>query len=219
MLIFSNRYILQCQVLPKLTVRLKVAQLCLNSLQPHGQQLARLLCPWNYPGKSTEVGSRSFSRTSSQPRDRAQVFSLARWILFTVWATREAHSQKKKNQTTTEIQTYAKIYTCWCQNKVYMLKISFVQDNAKYVIITDILMLGGYKFSRRHTAWTDQESKPQLVRLMKYQGKLRFLTLNCPQGLPCSPVVKISLSNAGGEGSIPGRELKSHMPQGQKTKA
>ena len=58
-------------------------------------------------------------------------------------------------------------------------------------------MIGGYKFSRRHTPWTGQEGKPQLVRLMKYQGKLRFLTLNCPQGLPCSPVVKISPSNAG----------------------
>ena len=28
-----------------------------NSLWPHGLQPARLLCPWNYPGKNTEVGS------------------------------------------------------------------------------------------------------------------------------------------------------------------
>ena len=35
---------------------------------------------------------------------------------------------------------------------------------------------------------------------------------------PGDPVVKTSPSNAGGEGSIPGRELRSHMPQGQKTK-
>ena len=27
-----------------------------NSLQPHGLQLTRLLCPWNFPGKSTGVG-------------------------------------------------------------------------------------------------------------------------------------------------------------------
>ena len=27
-----------------------------NSLWPHGLQLARLLCPWNFPGKNTEVG-------------------------------------------------------------------------------------------------------------------------------------------------------------------
>ena len=28
-----------------------------NSLQPHGLQPARLLCPWNFPGKNTGVGS------------------------------------------------------------------------------------------------------------------------------------------------------------------
>ena len=28
-----------------------------NSLQPHGLEPARLLCPWNSPGKNTEVGS------------------------------------------------------------------------------------------------------------------------------------------------------------------
>ena len=27
-----------------------------KSLQPHGLQLARLLCPWNSPGKNTEAG-------------------------------------------------------------------------------------------------------------------------------------------------------------------
>ena len=27
-----------------------------NSLQPHGQQPARLLCPWDFPGKNTGVG-------------------------------------------------------------------------------------------------------------------------------------------------------------------
>ena len=27
-----------------------------NSLQPHGLQPARLHCPWNFPGKNTEVG-------------------------------------------------------------------------------------------------------------------------------------------------------------------
>ena len=27
-----------------------------NSLQPHGLQLARFLCPWDFPGKNTGVG-------------------------------------------------------------------------------------------------------------------------------------------------------------------
>ena len=35
---------------------------------------------------------------------------------------------------------------------------------------------------------------------------------------PGGPVVKTSPSNAGDAGSIPGRELRSHMPWGQKTK-
>ena len=30
-----------------------------DSLQPHGLQSARLLCPWNSPGKNTGVGSHS----------------------------------------------------------------------------------------------------------------------------------------------------------------
>ena len=30
-----------------------------DSLQPHGLQPAKLLCPWNSPGKTTEVGSHS----------------------------------------------------------------------------------------------------------------------------------------------------------------
>ena len=30
-----------------------------NCLQPHGLQPARLLCPWNFPGKNTEVGGHS----------------------------------------------------------------------------------------------------------------------------------------------------------------
>ena len=30
-----------------------------DSLQPHGLQLTRLLCPWDFPGKNTDVGSHS----------------------------------------------------------------------------------------------------------------------------------------------------------------
>ena len=35
-----------------------VAKSCLT-LPPHGLQTARLLCPWDFPGKNTEVGSHS----------------------------------------------------------------------------------------------------------------------------------------------------------------
>ena len=40
-----------------------------DSLQPHGLQLTRFLCPWDFPGKNTGVGSISSSRGSSWPRD------------------------------------------------------------------------------------------------------------------------------------------------------
>ena len=36
-----------------------VAQSCLTLLRPHGLQPFRLLCPWNSPGKNTEVGYHS----------------------------------------------------------------------------------------------------------------------------------------------------------------
>ena len=46
-----------------------------DSLQPHGLQPARLLCPWNSSGKKTGVGSHSL--LSSQPRDRIRVSCIA----------------------------------------------------------------------------------------------------------------------------------------------
>ena len=33
-----------------------VTELCLTLLQPHGLQVTRLLCPWNFPCKNTRVG-------------------------------------------------------------------------------------------------------------------------------------------------------------------
>ena len=44
---------------------------------------------------------------------------------------------------------------------------------------------------------------------------------NCSYNLklrdfPGGPVVKTLPSNAGGAGSVPGRELRSHIPRGQK---
>ena len=30
-----------------------------DSLEPHGLKPARLICPWNSPGKNTEVGNHS----------------------------------------------------------------------------------------------------------------------------------------------------------------
>ena len=60
-----------------------------SSLQPHGLQPIRLLCPWNYPGKNTGLGCHSPLRGSSLPRDRTRVSCIA-GRFFTIWATRKA---------------------------------------------------------------------------------------------------------------------------------
>ena len=60
-----------------------------DSLQPHGLQHARLLCPWNAPGKNTEWVAISFSRGPSQSRDWTGV-SCTACRVFSIWATREA---------------------------------------------------------------------------------------------------------------------------------
>ena len=59
-----------------------------DSLQPHGLYPARLLCPWNFSGKNTEVGSLSLLQGIFPTQDGTQVS----WItggFFTIWAPRE----------------------------------------------------------------------------------------------------------------------------------
>ena len=56
-----------------------------DSLRPFGLQPARLLCPWDSPGKNTGVGCHSFSRGSSPtqvwnpglPRGRQTLYQLS----------------------------------------------------------------------------------------------------------------------------------------------
>ena len=47
-----------------------------DSLQPHGLQPTRLLCPWNSPGENTGVGSHSLLRLSFQPMDQPRSSAL-----------------------------------------------------------------------------------------------------------------------------------------------
>ena len=53
-------------------MRAKPLQSCLT-LQPNGLQPARLLCPWDSPGKNTGVGGHALLRGSYRPRDWAHV--------------------------------------------------------------------------------------------------------------------------------------------------
>ena len=43
-------------IIEPLFVSVCVSSVMSNSLQPHGLQPTRLLCPWNFPGKITGVG-------------------------------------------------------------------------------------------------------------------------------------------------------------------
>ena len=51
-------------------------------LQPHGLQLIRLPCLWDFPGKSTGGGCHFLLQGSSRPRDWIQVSCTGRWILY-----------------------------------------------------------------------------------------------------------------------------------------
>ena len=67
-----------------------------ESLQPHGLYPARLLLSWDFPGKNTGMGCHSFSRGSSQPRDRTRV-SCTAGKFFTDWATRKVAAAAAKS--------------------------------------------------------------------------------------------------------------------------
>ena len=60
-----------------------------NSLQPHGLQPARLLCPWNFPGKNTGMGCRFLLPRIFWRRNQTCISCIGRQILYH-WATWEA---------------------------------------------------------------------------------------------------------------------------------
>ena len=58
-------------------------------MRRHGLWPTRLLCLWDFPGKDTRVGSISFSRGSSGPRDSTFISCIGRQILYH-WTSWEA---------------------------------------------------------------------------------------------------------------------------------
>ena len=90
-----------------------------DSLQPHGLQPARILSPWNFPGKNTGVGwvAISSSRESFQPRDWtwvSWVSCISRWILYpwTTWETQE-RIYKRVNIKHLKNLWLCAYFTCW----------------------------------------------------------------------------------------------------------
>ena len=62
---------------------------CPTPLVRHGLQPTRILCPRDFPDKSTGVGCHFLSQVSFQPKDRTFISCIGRWLLYH-WATREA---------------------------------------------------------------------------------------------------------------------------------
>ena len=71
-----------------LKVNVLVIQSCLTLLC--GLWSARLLFPWNFPGKNIRVGCH-FLLQEIFPTPESNLVSHIPGILFTVWATKEAH--------------------------------------------------------------------------------------------------------------------------------
>ena len=61
-----------------------------QSMRPHGLQPARLVSPWDSPGKDTGVGFHSLLQGIFLIQGSAWVSSIAGRFL-TIWATRKAH--------------------------------------------------------------------------------------------------------------------------------
>ena len=77
----------------------------------HGLQPSRLLCPWNSPGKNTEVDRHSLLQGFSWPRDRTQIPHIAgRFFIFR--ATKEDQNVG---------HTYKFIFSC---KKIFLLPLN-----------------------------------------------------------------------------------------------
>ena len=106
-----------------------------NSLQPHGLQAARLLCPWNFPSKNTgEDWQRIFcTRASSRHRDQTRVscvLCLLRWQVNSLPLSHAGSppkvikKEKQKNRQQkcdTQVNPSPNLYNCIIQwNVIYL---------------------------------------------------------------------------------------------------
>ena len=80
-----------------LSFKVLITQSCLTLCGLHGLEPARLLCPWDSPGRNTGVGCHSLLQetfptqglNSGHPHYRQILFFFFTGRFFTVWATRE----------------------------------------------------------------------------------------------------------------------------------
>ena len=72
----------------------EVDKLCLTHLQPHGRQLTKLFCPWDFPGKSTGMGGHLLLQGIFVTQGFNPHLLHHRWILYH-WTTRKAPDGNK----------------------------------------------------------------------------------------------------------------------------
>ena len=69
-----------------------------DSLQPHGLKTARLLCPWNFPGKKTRVGCHSLLQGTFLPQESNPGLLHCRQILYCL-SNQGSHETGKEQMT------------------------------------------------------------------------------------------------------------------------
>ena len=81
---------------------------CVSFFETHGLWPARLLRPWDSPGRVPEWVAIFFSRASSRARDRTLVSYIGRQILYH-WATRGGHKNWQKPLSKSVWQCFLKL--------------------------------------------------------------------------------------------------------------
>ena len=76
-------------------------QVVSNSLQPQGQLPARLLCPWEFPGKNTGVGCHFLVQRTFLTQGLNPSLLLGRWILLPLSHLGSSGSALARNKTLT----------------------------------------------------------------------------------------------------------------------
>ena len=102
-------------------------QFCLTLLWPRGLWPAKLLCPWDFPGKNTKRVTISFSRGSSQPKDQTHLSSVScigRQILFhyAIWEASRQGIPSVNLPVVTILSTQCRVlsnFTWLCNNHHY----------------------------------------------------------------------------------------------------
>ena len=82
--VFGHKNTFPIYIITLLVHACSFASVVSNYVWPYGLWPTRLLCPWDSPGKNTGVVAITYSRESSQPRDRTwvSVSCIGRWILY-----------------------------------------------------------------------------------------------------------------------------------------